>query len=175
MGEAGMNEGERRRVRHGEAFWRAHHECWKRSDLNQREYCAAHCIPLKAFGNWRAKFMAEPQPMARKLLYRHGGLNHTLSHSLSHTLSHMAYPTTAAASPLVVPPGREGHRRRFSQADRQRILAEAEQPGASLSEIARHYDVDRRLLIRWKRKLAQSVPCFVTVEIVETPSAAAAS
>src|SRR5271169_1706373 len=41
------------RVRYGEAFWRAHHEAWGRSELNQREYCEAHGIPLKAFGNWR--------------------------------------------------------------------------------------------------------------------------
>ncbi len=34
-----------------EAFWRAHHEAWKRSDLNQRQYCEAEGIPLKAFGN----------------------------------------------------------------------------------------------------------------------------
>lgn len=27
------------RKRYGEAFWRAHHEAWKRSGLNQREYC----------------------------------------------------------------------------------------------------------------------------------------
>ena len=57
------------RVRYGEAFWRAHHEAWRRSELNQREYCEAEGIPLKAFGNWRAKFKAEPQPPARKLLY----------------------------------------------------------------------------------------------------------
>ena len=44
----------RSRVRYGEAFWRAHHEAWQRSALNQREYCEAHGIPLKAFGNWRA-------------------------------------------------------------------------------------------------------------------------
>jgi len=62
------------RQRHGEAFWRAHHEAWKRSDLNQREYCEAQGIPLKAFGNWREKFKAEPQPPVRKLLYRRGGL-----------------------------------------------------------------------------------------------------
>jgi hypothetical protein len=37
--------------RQGEAFWRAHHEAWKRSDLNQRQYCEAEGIPLKAFGN----------------------------------------------------------------------------------------------------------------------------
>jgi hypothetical protein len=49
------------RERYGEAFWRAHHEAWQQSALNQREYCEAHGIPLKAFGNWRAKFKAEPQ------------------------------------------------------------------------------------------------------------------
>jgi hypothetical protein len=27
------------RVRYGEAFWRAHHEAWQRSALNQRQYC----------------------------------------------------------------------------------------------------------------------------------------
>jgi hypothetical protein len=58
------------RVRYGEAFWRAHHEAWRRSELNQREYCEAEGIPLKAFGTWRAKFKAEPQPPAHKLLYR---------------------------------------------------------------------------------------------------------
>ena len=42
-------------------------------------------------GNWRAKFKAEPQTPARKVLYRRGGLSHTLSHDLSHRLSHMTY------------------------------------------------------------------------------------
>ena len=27
------------RERYGEAFWRAHHEAWQQSELNQREYC----------------------------------------------------------------------------------------------------------------------------------------
>ena len=38
-----------------ESFWRSHLEGWRRSDLNQREYCEAHGLPLKRFGNWRAK------------------------------------------------------------------------------------------------------------------------
>lgn len=41
-------------TRHDEAFWRAHQEAWKRSGLNEREYCEAEQIPLKAFGTWRA-------------------------------------------------------------------------------------------------------------------------
>ena len=40
------------RARCGEAIWRAHHEAWRRSELNQREYCEAQGISLKAFGNW---------------------------------------------------------------------------------------------------------------------------
>ncbi len=39
-----------------ETFWRAHLEGWRQSALNQREYCEAHGLPLKRFGNWRAKF-----------------------------------------------------------------------------------------------------------------------
>ena len=101
------------RERYGEAFWRAHHEAWQQSALNQREYCEAHGIPLKAFGNWRAKFKAEPQLPAPKLLYRRRGLSHTLSHRLSHSLSHM---TNDLPGPIV-PPAREGHRRTFSEAD----------------------------------------------------------
>ena len=165
-------------ARQGEAFWRAHHEAWKRSDLNQREYCEAQDIPLKAFGNWRARFAAEPQRATPRLLHRRGGsshsLSHIVSHGLSHSVSHGTYPTMTPP-PLIVPPEREGHRRRFNDADRRRILAEAEQPGASLSEIARRYDIDRRVLCRWKRGLAQQAPRFVAVEIVDASSEEIAS
>jgi hypothetical protein len=58
--------------RQGEGFWRAHHEAWKLSDLNQREYCEVHGLPQKGFENWRQKFKAEPQVPERKLLYRRG-------------------------------------------------------------------------------------------------------
>lgn len=37
--ESGMADQHRPRQRYGETFWRAHHEAWKRGDLNQREYC----------------------------------------------------------------------------------------------------------------------------------------
>jgi hypothetical protein len=31
-------------------FWHAHIDCWKRSDLNQGEYCQSHGLLLKNFG-----------------------------------------------------------------------------------------------------------------------------
>ena len=154
------------RVRYGEVFWRVHHEAWCHSDLNQREYCEAQGIPLKAFGNWRAKFNAEPQPPAGKLLYRRGGLSHSLSHGPSHRLSHMTY-----GSPMTgpsVPPPRQGHRRKFSEADKRQILEEAVQPGASLSGVARRYGVASRVLFRWKQELTPGrEPLFVAVEIAD--------
>jgi Transposase len=158
------------RARYGEAFWRSHHEAWKRSDLNQREYCAARGLSLKAFGNWRAKFTAEPQPPARKLLWRRGGTSHTLNHSLSHTLSHVTNPSSMPLPGPIVPPARAGHRRRFSEADRRHILAEAAEPGASVSEVARRYGIARRVLCRWRQEQeAIETPGFVDVEIVDAP------
>lgn len=158
------------RVRYGEAFWRAHHEVWQRSDLNQREYCEAEGLSLKAFGNWRAKFKAEPQAPARKLLYRRGGVSHRLGHPSSHSLSHVTYPSFEPSPDLIVPPARAGHRRRFSAADRRHILAEAVRPGASISEVARRYGIARRVLCRWRQEAAET-PTFVGVEIVDAPGA----
>ena len=155
-------------ARQGEAFWRAHHEAWKRSDLNQRQYCEEECIPLKAFGNWRSKFKAEPQPPERKLLYRRRGLSPPFSPRLSPPLSPLlspgTYPSSSSAGPIVPRP-REGHRRRFSDADKRRILDQAGQAGASAAEIARHYGIDGRVLRRWKQEL--SPPAFVAVEITD--------
>ena len=111
--------------------------------MNQREYCAAQGIPLKAFGNWRAKFKAEPQPPARKLLYRRGGLSHSLSHTLSHGLSHRT--NGLPESGPIVPPARDGHRRRFSEADKRQIVEAAVQPGVNLSEVALRYGLAARV------------------------------
>jgi uncharacterized membrane protein len=155
-------------ARQDEAFWRSHHEAWKRSDLNQRQYCEAEGIPLKAFGNWRSKFKAEPQPLEPKLLYRRRGLgpplNPHLSPPLNPLLSPGTYPSSSAGGPIVPRP-REGHRRRFSEADKRQILDQAGQARASAAEIARRYGIDGRVLRRWKQEL--SAPTFVAVEITD--------
>ena len=148
--------------RQGEDFWRAHHEAWKRSDLNQRQYCEFHNLPQKAFENWRQKFKAEPEPLQRKLLYRRRPLSRPLSPPVSPPLSPGDLSLLAVRTPIVPRP-REGHRRRFSEADKASVLAEAARPGASAANVARRYGIDRRVLRRWKQDLA--APTFVTVRI----------
>jgi hypothetical protein len=63
----------------GRGVLAAQHDAWKRSDLNQRQYCEVHGLPQKAFENWRQKFRAEPQPLERRLLYRRRPLSPVLS------------------------------------------------------------------------------------------------
>ena len=72
-----------------ETLWRAHLDGWRRSDLNQREYCAKHGLPLKRFGNWRAKFKDDEPAPTGKLLWRCGG-------GLSHMTSCMIKDTAPA-------------------------------------------------------------------------------
>ncbi len=170
-----------------EAFWWAHHEAWKRSDLNQREYCEVNDLPLKRFGNWRAHFKREPRPEPVHLLYRRGGLSHSFSHRLSHTLSHklshtLSHKLSHRLSPKsdrpadirstpngdpILPPVQEGRRRKFSAADKNAIVRAACRPGAVTSDVARRYGVAPRVLFRWKQELAvaDETPRFVTVEV----------
>ena len=55
-----------------DAFWRAHLKARRDSDLNQREYCELHGLPLKRFGNWRAELKSEETLLPDGLLYRRG-------------------------------------------------------------------------------------------------------
>lgn len=157
-----------------ETFWRSHLDSWRRSDLNQREYCELHGLPLKRFGNWRAQFKDDDVGRPPKLLYRRGvGLKHMSKHMLNRetTLPPRSYIPSAKSVPV-------GARRCFSPADKRRIVAEAGRPGASVSDIARRYGISKRLLFHWKQELApkaQSEAKFLPVTIADEPSAATVS
>ena len=153
-----------------ESFWRAHLEGWRHSDLNQREYCELHGLPLKRFGNWRATLKHEEPASAGKLLYRRGG-------GLGHMSRHMSKETPLAPSHYIpsarsAPPGA---RRHFSAADKKRIVAQAERPGASVSGVARQYGITTRLLFRWKQELAPAAKTettFLPVTLADAPDRA---
>ncbi len=154
-----------------ESFWRGHLDGWRRSELNQREYCERHGLPLKRFGNWRAKLKHEEPTSAGKLLYRRGG-------GLSHMTSHMtkgAVPAPASHIPSTrsTPPGK---RRRFSEADKRRIVEEADHPEASVSDVARRHGIAVRQLFRWKQELAPAAKTettFLPVTITDAPERSA--
>jgi hypothetical protein len=90
---------------------------------------------------------------AQGVLYRRGGLSHALSHGLSHGLSH-----DLPGSGPIVPPAREGRRRRFSEAGKRQILREAMRPDSRFSEVARRYGIAERVLFRWKQEMPSRSP-----------------
>lgn len=69
--------------------------------------------------------------------------------------------------------GRE-RRRRWSDEEKLRMLAEAEDEGVALAEVARRHDVHPQQLYAWRSMVrnasARSVPTFLPVEIAEPPS-----
>lgn len=152
-----------------EAFWRSHLEGWRRSELNQREYCEVHGLALKRFGNWRAKFKHEDEA-PRKLLYRRGGAVRHMPKCAKH-MSNGAGPPTSSA-----PLGAAG-RRSFSDSEKRRIVDEASQFGVTVAALARRYRIGRRLLYRWLeefRPATEQAPTFAAVEVVDGPEAVSA-
>ncbi len=151
-----------------ESFWRAHHEDWQASDLNQREYCGLHGLPLKRFGNWRAQFKDEETVAQANLLWRRGG-------GLRHVSGHMSHKEIEPVSSGYVPSAKSlpDGRRNFRMADKKRIVAEALAPGASISAVARRYGIGRPLLYRWKRELSpEPEPVFLQVTLSDASAPA---
>jgi transposase-like protein len=65
----------------------------------------------------------------------------------------------------IVPLARQGHRRRFSDAEKRQIVAETVQPGANLSQVARRYGIAARVLFRSKQELIATTIAPVFVEV----------
>ena len=108
------------------AFWRAHMDGWRDSELNQRQYCAAHGLSLKNFGTWRAQLKYEDTVAERKA------------------------PPLEAPALVVVQLGR---RRRFSKEAKRQIVEESSRPGATVSGVARRYGIAASAVFRWRQAL----------------------
>lgn len=145
-------------------YWRWHLIAWQNSDMNQREYCEAHDLPLKRFGNWRAELRHEMPPPPVRLLYRRSVLvKPRLKPELNKEKAHLP-PGYMPAVPQAPPQGR----RYFSPADKRNIVAEISKPANSLSGIARRYGLSRRLLLTWKKTYGPKPdPVIVPVTIID--------
>jgi transposase len=69
-------------------------------------------------------------------------------------------------------------RRRWSAGEKVRIVAETEQPGAGIAEIARRYEISRGLLWNWRSQVRRGMlrpepsSVFVPVQLVGGPPGA---
>jgi len=137
-----------------EAFWRAHLKGWRDSNLNQREYCELHGLPLKRFGNWRADLKSEETIVPEGLLYRRGGGDQ---------------PRLNPRRREIHPPPRR-RRRDYSDTDKKRIVEEASRETASVSSVARKYGISASLMFQWRKQLGMG-PAHRIVPVTITDTA----
>ena len=151
------------------AFWRSHFEVWELSGLTQHEYCEKHGLNLKSFGNWRAQLKREAAAGGKARWGRYPRLRTGDSPMANPMASHMAKPRVKKAAPLGV--ASTERRREYSEEAKRQILGEATRPGGSLSEVARRYRIDLRLLFRWRRALGleptMEAATFLPVQIAD--------
>lgn len=143
---------DRERVR---AFWRGHSAAWKLIRLTQREYCLLHGLSLKNFGNWRGQLKREAEVGHRARWGRHPRLRQGANPGVNP----MAKKRERLRPPP--PPVDDGRRRReFSDDTKRRLVEETFEPGRSVTEVARRYGIDLRLLRRWRRRfgIANAAP-----------------
>ena len=154
-------------------FWRAHFTTWRASDLNQREYCEAHGLSLKQFGNWRAEFKYDEVVVERKALWRRGA---RVSHATSHAASHVTKPIVRAPVAPMTPATVAAEtsfalrRRTFSRKAKEEIVLETLKPGTTVADVARRYGIATRVLFRWRHDLGVGIPesemAFASVHVV---------
>jgi transposase len=64
-------------------------------------------------------------------------------------------------------------RRQWSAAEKRRIVAEADEPGASVSVVARRYDLNANMLFTWRRELVAPVEPTPDPAVAFVPAAIA--
>jgi len=64
-------------------------------------------------------------------------------------------------------------RRRFSPQEKRTMVEEAEQPGSSVSAVARQYGVNPNQLFRWRRLMREGALCAVGAEEEVVPASEA--
>ncbi len=134
-----------------ESFWREYVQAWRGSGLTLKAYAAVHGIDRWALGRWSRRCAEEDGVSAPGPGDSPG-----------------AVPMTASAPLMMEIVEAAPRRRRWSEAEKERLMAETCAPGMSVSLVARRRGVDPSLLFRWRRRLlvpAEAAPMFAPVEL----------
>ena len=158
-----------------QAFWAMHVEAMKWSGMSVREYAAALHLSPTSLRKWRDRlddgevdidWRAHLHPSARPV---------------AGTSAKRTPPETGLTAPPSDDPAppRQPLRRFFTDDQKRAIALETDQPGVSVSQVARKHGIVTGLLFRWRvqsgvaqRKGAKLAPVALTDERASNPSAA---
>jgi transposase-like protein len=136
-----------------QAFWAMHVEALNWSGVSAKDYAAAHHISVYSLRTWRARLDADPLQIDWRVRL-HPSVRPTVSTSASDSAKESPVENilTTTPAPDPTPPGRK-HRRSFSDAEKRAIVLETEQPGATVSQVARTHRIVTSVLFRWRAEL----------------------
>jgi len=134
-----------------ESLWRQHVQAWRESGLTLKAYAEVHGVDRWALGRWSRRVTAEDEVSAPGPGDSPG-----------------AVPMTASGPLMMEIVEAAPRRRRWSETEKERLVAETCAPGMSVSLVARRRGVDPSLLFRWRRRLlvpTEAPPVFAPVEV----------
>lgn len=136
-----------------QAFWAMHVEALLWSGMSARNYGAAHHISHYTLNKWVKKMEAGEMEIDWRA-HLHPSARPKISTSLSTSAKGLeaAAPLTEEAKPepeLV----EKQQRRSFSAEEKLAIVMEAEQPGTSVTHVARAHGIVTSMLFRWRAEL----------------------
>lgn len=136
-----------------QAFWAMHVEALIWSGMSARSYGSAHHISHYTLNKWRKRMEAgEFEIDWREHLHPSSLPKISTSRSTSASRKEAQTPLTIEAKPDPAPVEKQ-QRRSFSAEEKLAIVMESESPGATVSSVARAYNIVTSVLFRWRAEL----------------------
>ena len=139
-----------RRSRAVQAFWAMHVEALIWSGMGVREYAAALQLSPASLRKWRDRVVDGEMEIDWRA-HLHPSARPVVGTSASGTASGKGLtPVETPAEAPAAQPSRRPLRRFFSDAEKRAIALESDQPGVSVSSVARKHGIVTGLLFRWR-------------------------
>ena len=136
-----------------QAFWAMHVEALNWSGVSAKDYAAAHHISVYSLRTWRARLDAAPLQVDWRARL-HPSVRVTISSDAGSAAKEPRLENILTATPTDDPaPSERKHRRRFTDEEKRAIVLETEQPGATVSQVARAHRIFTSVLFRWRAEL----------------------
>jgi transposase len=132
-----------------------------RSELSQLSYCERHGLCRTKFYRWRMRLKQERDREERKALNRGRRKLSHMTKAASH-MTNVRFPAQLShtRTKLRNPRSSIVRRRRFNDDEKRRIVAEANAPGACITDVAKRYGLAFSLLCRWRREFSEGPEPF---------------
>ncbi len=136
-----------------QAFWAMHVEALNWSGVSAKDYAAAHHISVYSLRTWRARLDADPLQIDWRARL-HPSVRPPISTSASDNAKEPPVENILTTAPAADPPPFAHKRRRsFTDAEKRTIVLETEQPGATVSQVARTHGIVASVVFRWRAEL----------------------